>query len=102
MQIVDAQRIRARGAETPLLRYATAYRLPPLALGMICGSLVFLLVLAPLLAVEQGAGVLRDLVSSALFFGVSIGILSGCAAPVFCGAAAGLNALRPILPLADE
>lgn len=89
---------RADSPELPLLRLLAWSRLPPLLFGVVCGLLVIAGLLLPLLVTPMDREVFRGVLSSALFFGASIGILTGFSRSVFSGAALDLSQLAPVLP----
>ncbi|MEM9760536.1 MAG: hypothetical protein AAF933_14940 [Pseudomonadota bacterium] len=95
---VDAAARRlARSPELPLLRLKRLSRLPGPAFGLAWGLLIFVIVMEPFFTLDMNAGQQREVLGSALFFGTSIAILTGGAAPVFYGVAGDLRQLGAVL-----
>jgi len=92
----------AHSRELPLLRLLHRSGLPTWIFGAAWGLLLFGIMLLPFAALDLNAAQQREILGSALFFGVSFAIITGGAAPVFYGAAQDLRSLSPVLALATE
>lgn len=93
---------RAAAAEVPLLRMQRMSRLPPLAFGLLFGALIVLGMLSPVLGRSVSAALFNDVLGSALFFGISLGIIAGFSRPVFKGAAQDLQELADVIPWSQD
>jgi hypothetical protein len=93
--------VRAASPELPLLRLLTWSRLPPLVFGVLCALIITSSLLLPVISLPLGLGLgldsFRSVLGSALFFGASIGMLTGLSRFVFSGAAVDLQRLVTVL-----
>ena len=98
MMIIEKTRGRAKGILVPLLRAQEATGLNPALFSLAVALPVALLLLLPIWVYGTSSENAAELFGSALFFGVSIGILAGFSTPVFNGTANDLESLAPVLP----
>ncbi|EED33545.1 hypothetical protein NOR53_1952 [gamma proteobacterium NOR5-3] len=97
-ELEEKLRARASAPELPILRLQRWSRLPSWAFGSLCGLLVACSQFSPALTTQLNAGLVNELLASALFFGTSIGILTGFSKPVLSGAAQDIRQLSGVLP----
>lgn len=83
-----------------LLRTQQASRLPPAVFGVVCGVLVTTIIMSP--AIFTPVADLADVVASALFFGLSIGVLTGFTPYIFRGAVRDFRELLPVLDISES
>ncbi|MEE4279365.1 MAG: hypothetical protein V2I82_12930 [Halieaceae bacterium] len=102
MEIDDESLRLAASAELPILRLLRRSRLPTWAFGAAWGLLLFGIMVLPYFALDMDPSQQRGVLVSALFFSVSIAIITGAAAPVFYGAANDLRELGPVLSIDGE
>jgi hypothetical protein len=99
----DAKALKlASSRELPLLRLLRRSGLPTWLFGAAWGVALFAIMMLPFLPLDLNPDQQREILGSALFFGVSFAIITGGAGPVFFGAAQDLRSLRPVLDLAAQ
>ncbi|MEM1141856.1 MAG: hypothetical protein AAGI88_04660 [Pseudomonadota bacterium] len=84
------------------MRLQSLSRLPSWAFGMLCGGVMFSLLMVPVLTLEMRTEDALEILGNALFFGLSISIVAGATSSVIRGAERDLEQLRSVVALADD
>lgn len=92
----------AAAPELPLLRLQRLTRLPAWVFGLLCGAVVAVVLVSPLLTVQMSTIDQLEILGNALFFGFSVAIVAGATMPVLEGAARDLKELRDVVELDDD